>query len=117
MIVNPLFEAAETVLGVQAYPTTYDAEMPTDKYIVYEYLDERVQLYADDEDAYDMTNIRVHWYLTDGVQKAKKDLRRFLRKQGFVIVATGEDYDESTNLWHITVDADIGGYINDEEEI
>jgi hypothetical protein len=83
---------------------------------VYEYLDERVQLYGDDTDAYDMTNIRVHWFMVSGVQDAKRRLRKFLRSVGFTIVSTSEDYEANTNLHHISVDADIGGYIDEEDD-
>lgn len=116
MNVNPLLQEAERILGVPVYPTTADRKKQTENYIVYEYLDERVQLYGDDTDLYDWTNIRVHWFLRENVQKAKRKLRRFLRSAGFIIVATGEAHEQETGLWHITVDADIGGYINDEED-
>lgn len=116
MNINPLLQQAEGVLGVPVYPSAADVSAPGDNYIVYEYLDERVQLYGDDTDAYDMTNIRVHWFMVSGVQDAKRRLRKFLRSVGFTIVSTSEDYEENTNLHHISVDADIGGYINDEED-
>ena len=113
MNLNSIMQSAFSDMPMKTYPLFYKGDDV--EYIVWQYLDERPSVNADDIDVYDITDVRVHLFTPRNPKKYKKQVRNRLRRSGFVILSTNEFYEDDTRYYHITVDASIEGVIDDTE--
>jgi hypothetical protein len=116
MNINPIMQKLK-IGSMRVYPYYY---IPTDKerdsgmeYIIYTYAGETPIFFGDDEAQLDETYITVHIFTQKNPQKYKKDLRRFLRSNGFLIAETEELYEDDTRYYHVVVTAHIIGVVDD----
>jgi len=114
MNVNPILMKRLKPMRMPVHPEFHEGK--GEEYITFNYADERPVLYADNADLYDSTVVHVHLYTRENPQNYKKRLRRYLRKGGFMILATVQQYEENTKYNHITVEVEIEGVIDDEME-
>lgn len=95
-----------------------------ENYLTWEILNNIPVSFANDEDVYESTQIRIHAFLGDSPfeekdvnpEKTRQKIKRALRKGGFTIKGSGESYEEDTKYHHITVDAQIENSIDETEE-
>lgn len=115
--VNPIMQTMD-INGMPVYPDYVPPEEQKrlTEYAVYVYADERPDVYGDDTDINDVTTIDLHIYSKCNPQKYKKAARRFLRSSGFIILNTAENYESDTGFYHIAVEAEIEGVVDDSEE-
>jgi len=109
--VNPLVISALSSLALPVEPNVYKGEA-TD-YIVFNYVDERPALSADDTDVNDATTTRINYFTKSNPQTNKKAIRRLMRVAGFIVSSTQELYEADTGYTHIIVECSIGGDIDD----
>lgn len=114
MNLSETMKSAFSDMNMNAYPDFYKGDDV--EYIVWQYTDERPEVYGDDTDIYDITSVRVHLFTPNNPKNYKKQIRNRLRRAGFTIMSTGEFYEDDTRYYHITVDAQIEGVIDDTEE-
>ena len=111
MNINTLVKSALSTNFSEVHANVYNGV--AEKYIVFNYSDERPSVYADDTDTLDDTSIQVHLFTKENPSEDKKTIRRLLRLAGFSIVSTSEFYEADTGKTHVIVDANIEGIIND----
>lgn len=112
MNINSTVITALTTLALPVAANIYEGT--ASEYIVFDYLDERPNVYADDTDTHDITRIRVNYYTKGDTQTNKKAIRRLLRAAGFTIESSPPEYYETdTGYNHAIVEAWIEGEIDD----
>lgn len=113
MNINPIVITALTSLGLPVVASVYNGTAV--EYIVFDYIDERPSVYADDADTHDITYVRVNYYTKGDTQTNKKAIRRLLRAAGFTIESSPPEYFETeTGYNHAIVEAWIEGEIDDD---
>jgi hypothetical protein len=111
MNVNPLIISGLSSLGLPVAPDAYTGTAT--EYIVFNYADERPEMYADDEDRYDATFIQVHYFTKSDPHTTKKAIRRLARAAGFTVTNTQQLYEDDTGYVHVIVECWIDGFIDD----
>ena len=112
MNINPIVIAALASLSIPVEPNTYDGIAT--EYIIFNYADERPEVYANDTDILEETTIQVHYFTRGNTLKNKKAIRRLLRTAGFTIQSTAEFFESDTKYNHVIVSAWIEAEIDDD---
>lgn len=107
---------ALSAIGLQIFPDLYDSEVEhydkdgnliekLTEWLVFNYVDERPSLFADDEDVFTKTVIDIHCYTPDSskIFTYKKQIKNSLRAAEFVINSTNLSFENDTKMFHITV--------------
>lgn len=84
-------------------------ENPTpDEYIIFQRLDEPVEIYSGDQDEQKVAQVRATWYRRDTPTGCCNKLRAALRGAGFLIVDTPAPWFENeTKYYVVCVEAEI----------
>lgn len=108
--------ACTALLSTLTIPVVVDSYKGTaTEYVVINQVDNRPDVYGDNEDIADVTIIRANYFII-GKPRYIKAIRRLLRAAGFTIASTQELYESETGYTHVIVEAAIEGVINDEED-
>lgn len=117
MNVEQIVKAALQPLGLPVWPDKIDQTavnfVPGSDYIVWNYVDERPVVNADDTDIYDATTIRINYFTKGKPVENKKAIRRLMRAAGFSIGSTQQFYESDTNYTHVIIECSIGGVVDD----
>ncbi len=109
MNVNPLLMSLEQSLNVPVYPD-FCTETGLDKYIVFNYVSERGNFFADNEEVEETTELQVHYFMRNcNAQSGKRELRRQLRLLGFDTYVGADLYEEDTHYNHVVIICEISG--------
>ena len=110
MNVNPIIIAAfEDIAPV--YPDYYDGD--DENYFVIVYEDERPEHFADDDEIAEGTYVALHYYTPSDPQSIKREIRKRLKKLGFIIQNINTFAEPDTAYRHVVVSALIYSF---EEE-
>lgn len=114
MNVNPLIISALTPIfpTLPIKPNVYKGG--EDKYIVFQYLDDRPAGNADNVDIIDEVAIRINYYTknedqAEDLQDVRKTIKKALRDADFTLMSSGESYDEEVGKYRVYVEAWIAG--------
>ena len=92
-----------------------------ENYLTWEIINNSPVVFADDEDVFESTQIRVHAFLGDSPFESKninpeslrQKIKKALCKSDFTVTSSLESYEEDTKYHHVVVDAHYENYIDD----
>ena len=99
--------------GLPVYATVYEGR--GNDFVVFVLPDERPDMCGDDEQITEICYPDIHLFMRGDTTAMKRRLRDLLRKAGFLITATGEQYEKDTRYHHVIISAEIDGEIDDDE--
>jgi len=115
MNVNSLIINTISPLGYPVVPSKYTGTNPT--YIVFNYVDDRDEVFADNEPIIDIAYMQIHLFcpVTFNFHTLKKQIRSKLFKAGFSYPQITTLYEDETSKNHIVFECEIEGKSETEE--
>lgn len=109
MNINSSVISALSSLNLPTYPDVYLGTAT--EYIVFNVVDERPVLVADDTDKAEEVIFRAN-YFTKGNPEAKKtSIKSLLRAAGFNVLSLQQFYEQDTKFIHVVIECSIDGEI------
>lgn len=101
MSVNEILE--ETLSGVvkQVWPLCCPEETPPEEYIVYNPEIEEASLYGDNKDLEWVQYMQVHLFTKKNYIKKRREIRKVLRKNGFIVTDIETMYENDSKYYHL----------------
>ena len=115
MNVNGLISNALKSLGHPVYPDKYTGTAET--YIIFNYEDDRGEVFADDEPEIDKAYLQIHLFCPGNFNymTLKKQIRSKLFRAGFSYPSITSLYEKDTDKNHIIFQCEIEGESETEE--
>ena len=115
MNVNGLIVSTLKPLVPDVFPGHYTGTLPT--YIVFNYADDRGEVFADDEPQNDIAYLQIHLFCPGkfNYMTLKKQIRSALFEAGFSYPSVTTLYETDTDKNHIVFQCEIDGLSEREE--